>query len=304
MTYRKVKRDTRRIKNGFGIEDNIEFGTDRNNTNLFGRSYLFGKNDEISQRQSYFYFIKGFAKDPYLVVPYDYDSINKKSIDNPTFRLNPNVEKIIPFETGQQLKKFRAQKYLHELNLYGRLSPFKIKPNSFEENINVKEEEDFSESINTNDSLAYVEELQRLLASLSIQPPSDTKSSNVLMSPDNEVDQPMKEDLSTKMSVVKVEAAVATADNNQVCNETKKQASKVKVDSVLNSMQLASDRSISLDVVNSYVHKTSRKFIKYDGRADIHCCDYESDGVVIVRKNGEDDDNFNVDEFNNRLRNK
>ena len=301
MAYRKVKSDKRRIESGFGIEDNIAFGTERNNIHSFGRSYLFGKNDEISQRQAFFYFIQGRAKDPYLVVPYEYDLINSVSIPKPEFRLNPNSEKIIPFECGQQLNKIRAEKYLRELNLYGKLSPFKIKANSSKVKSNDREDDDPHESelLNTTDSLAYMEELDRLLASLSIQPPSDVKGSSGMLSSDHELhSQPLEED-----STLKSDLTVEDTNNVKIPKSaTSKHATKV--DNVFNSMQLAPERSISLDQVNSYVHKAARKFMKYDGRADIHCCDYESDGFVRVRKNEGEDDNFNTDEFNRRLRNK
>lgn len=300
MAYRKVKRDTKRVESGFGIEDNIAFGTERNHINSFGRSYLYGKSDEISQRQAFFYFIQGRAKDPYLVAPYDYDLINSISVPKPDFRLNPNSEKIIPFECGQQLNKIRAEKYLRELNLYGKLSPFKIKAKFSKENNDDREENDphDDELLNTKDSLSYMEELDRLLASLSI-PPSVAKGSSDLMISDNEMSShPVKEE-PTLISAITVD------DNNDLKisnNVTSKH--EIKVDNVLNSMQLAPERSISLDQVNSYVHKAARKFIKYDGRADIHCCDYESDGFVRVRKNGGEEDNFNIDDFNRRLRNK
>ena len=308
--HRRHQSNHERIMSGYGIEDNIAFGTNRFQQHKFGRAYLFGKKNEEYDRKARFYSFEAnsvegieeyfkehpFIRDPSLRVPINFEEING-AIQNstPKVLISPDAELIIPFEYNINAQKLNADKYISELRYYGKTSPWKHHTNK--ENSSIPEI--FEEEVNNSEAVAYIEELEKLLTSLSLptNPGSNkavdstnVKNTSGIISSDEEHE--------VKKAALQAESA---PEPNKNVKKAFQSGKSVRAISPIDKIPLTSERCISTDKVNFAVYKASRKFMKYDGRTDIHCCDYESDGIIKLR-NAEPHDDYNVDAINARLR--
>lgn len=264
---RKFQADFSRIANGYGIEDNIIFGSERDKKEEFGRAAFFGRQDEANERHAFFriqkdelssaeeiekyYELHPFIKDPPLIVPSSYKNVNGSiSNPNPRYLLSPDAIQPTPFEARQQATKHNSNRYIRNLKMYNKFQRAKQIPSS--PNLLSTEE---------------MEEVEKLLSLLSLKREEANQASI------------------TKMKVSDISGTVLGTNRKKLSLEPQK-------------LPLTSGRQIGLEDIHSVDYRSRRRYLRYDKRRDIHQIDFSYEGELRQEK----DDVFDVDAFNERLR--
>jgi len=242
----------------------MDIGLERSDKVLFGRAYLFGKSEEEKLKKAFFFSIE--------------DDVTPEGLER-YYKLHPFIKEN-KLSTPCEFSEINGLTTKTSQNVLICPDAIKISPFELGKMKNVTNAKRYVKSLSLHNEKNNIvnnkkvrteldscfdnsDELQRLLNSLSLK--------NI-----NEVH----------------------ANKSVILKKSKK---LIGPEHLINDVKLTPDREITLDQINSVLLKGTRKFMKFDNRADIHQCEYSSDGDIKARNSGVNDD-FGVYEINERIR--